>query len=274
MKSLILIFLLLVSSLGFAESYDSVNTLENKIEEDRFKSVKYVHIHGNNPDVDAAEDIIPTGGNYVGFPGGSGELFEVFSSDAADTSAGTGAQTVRVFYLDDDKNCFDSADNFLFFDIIMNGVTGVDSTISGRRVYRVVVLTTGSGGTNAGTITVRNKTTTANIFSVMQIGDGISKEAVFTVCKGYTAHLELGLLSMIDTGANRSIVVFTEKLDNGTTRLGEGFAVATDSSINIEKGHGIKWNEKEDIKLRVTSIINMDATVHGGFKVRLVKNPN
>jgi len=264
----------IIPKVSFAELYDSVNSIVNKIEEERFKgSVVYVHIHGKNPDVDAAEDLIPAGGNYVGFPGGSGELFEVFSSDAADASAGTGVQTIRVFYCDDDKVCFDSSGNFLSFDITMNGVTGVDSLVSGRRVWHVECLTTGSGTVNAGTITVRNKTTTANIFSVMQIGKCVSQEAVFTIPSGYKGYLEKLTASMTDTSANRAVLAFTEQLDNGTVKTDEELTVGTGFSNHPPRYGGFMFASKSDIKIRALEVTNANGVIHASYRVRLVKQP-
>ena len=74
----------------------------------------------------------------------------VASSSANDTSAGTGARTIRITYLDQ------AGAGPFTEDITLNGVSNVN-TVSSTICFieSIVVLTTGSGGSNAGTITLK-----------------------------------------------------------------------------------------------------------------------
>lgn len=75
---------------------------------------------------------------------------EVLSSSAADTSAGTGARSVRLTLLN-------SSFLEVTVDVTLNGTTPV--AVSGgtiyRRVNKIQLLSWGSGATNAGNLTVR-----------------------------------------------------------------------------------------------------------------------
>lgn len=145
---------------------------------------------GKNPDIDTGsipEDIWNGGGLYTGQPTGAAETMEIFSSSANDTAAGTGARTVRIFNLLDGTGAAVSD-----VDVTLNGTTPV--SLGAGTYYRggsrIKVLTTGSGGSNAGTITLRHTTTTSNIFAVMPVGLNQTSIAAYTVPLGKTLYID------------------------------------------------------------------------------------
>ncbi len=146
--------------------------------------------YGKNADIDTGstpEDVWGGGGIYTGHPTGSAEILELFSSDTNDTSAGTGARTIRVYNLLDGTGA-EATDQ----DVILNGTTAVDVHASNtyyRGGTRMKILTAGTGGENAGNITLRHKTTTANIFAVMPIGNNQTAIATYTVPLGKTLYI-------------------------------------------------------------------------------------
>ncbi len=77
----------------------------------------------------------------------------VASASANDTSAGTGARTVRITY-------FDGSMNGPYTETVtLNGTTPVNTTATDiRYVEKIEVLTVGSGGVNAGIITLYGST--------------------------------------------------------------------------------------------------------------------
>lgn len=143
---------------------------------------------GRNPAVTAPEDLWNGGGTYTGLPAGVvntvAETLQVFSSNAADTAAGTGARTVQIEGLG-------SNGLYLAETVTLNGVTPV---LTINRFYRAnvgTVQSAGSGGVNAGTITARHSTTTANIFMIMPIGTNRTVVGAYTIpanCTGYLLH--------------------------------------------------------------------------------------
>jgi hypothetical protein len=80
----------------------------------------------------------------------TGQQVQLISTSANDTSAGTGARTVKIYYLD---STFTPQTET----ITLNGTTAVNS-ISTNYAYfiKAVVLTSGTGGTAAGNITLQN----------------------------------------------------------------------------------------------------------------------
>ncbi len=135
-------------------------------------------LQGQNEDVDAGtEDVVEAGATYVGMPvipTQAGEALNVVSGSANDAAAGTGQRTIKV--------CGLSATGVYQEETItMNGTTPVITTSTWLRVFRIFGVTAGSGGTNAGAITVKHNVTTANIFGVMKAGLSQCFNAVFTV---------------------------------------------------------------------------------------------
>ncbi len=228
---------------------------------------------GENADVDAAEDIWGGGGDYTGFPTASAENFEVFSSSANDTLAGTGARTVRIFYFDDDYNAFDANGAFLYVDVNLNGTTGVDSGVSGMRVWRVKVTSSGSGQTNAGDITVRWITTTSNIFAIVQTGIGQTNQTNFTIPDGYTGYIKRYSSSMNDNTANEAeMAIKVRDFGSNTFRLIRPFVVTTTADISRNLYGGIQLEEKTDFVFRCTAITNANGIITVSYGLHLSKN--
>ena len=138
-------------------------------------------MQGVNEQVDAGtEDIWDGGGTYTGQPTGSAEAINIVSSSAADAAAGTGLRTLRVEGLD-------ASGAYVEETFTLNGTTPVVSSSTWTRVFRAFGLTAGTGGTNAGAITIKHNVTTANVFAVVQAGRAQAMIAAFTVPTGRTA---------------------------------------------------------------------------------------
>ncbi len=231
---------------------------------------------GRNTDVDTGtvpEDIWRGGGVYTGFPTTAAENFEVLSSSANDTSAGTGARTLRVYYYNDDYEMFDASGNFLYFDVTMNGTTGVDSGISGMRVWRAQVLTSGSSEANVGVITIRWITTTSVIFAAIPADVGQTEITNFTIPKDYKGYLKQYGATLFDTNANRATnVIRMRNLGSGTWRDTRTFSVSTTAPFNRDVYGAVEIAEKTDFIFRCVAVDNSNADINVDYSIRLVKN--
>lgn len=125
------------------------------------------------------EDLTPTGGSQT-FPA-STETWEILSTDANDTSAGTGARTVGVFSLDGDYVAQSET-------VSMNGTTPVTLTGSHFRTDTAIVLTAdpSASNTNIGNLIIR---VSGGGTERMRIPAGVGncKSLIFTVPAGKTA---------------------------------------------------------------------------------------
>ena len=214
-------------------------------------SYKQILKFGQNQSVgNSIETIWEEGGLYVYPP--SATTMTVSSSDANDTSAGTGARTIQIAGLDGSYNEVSEI-------ITMNGQTAVTTSNSYLRVNRALVLTAGSGGANAGIIYVGTGTVTsgvpANKYTTIN-GDGTNQslQAFWTVPAGYTAYI---YQTNISTGTSSNTPAVLKTL---LVVRPYGGVFNTKEIITISNGNHLqdytfplKITEKSDIEFRAES---------------------
>jgi hypothetical protein len=223
---------------------------------------------GRNADVDAPEDIWNGGGVYTGQPESyTPELIEVFSSDANDTSAGSVARTVRIFGL---KTATSTA--YESEDITLSGVTGVDSVSTWWRVNRVYVLTAGTGGANAGTITVRAKTTTANVFAVMPIGFNQTTIAAYTIPAGKSLILNHIRGAITKTGGSAASATLTLRVREvgGVYRAIRVFDLQAGAALDNPEYSSSLIPAGTDMKFRIDEVSTTNVVCDASFQYVLV----
>lgn len=113
----------------------------------------------------------------------SAKAVKVSCANVADTAAGTGARTVLLSGYDANYNKISEV-------ISLNGQTAVDAANQYLLVEEVEVLTTGSGGTNAGIIYVGTGVVTTGVPATQWLnivaGAGVSRTGFCIVPAGYT----------------------------------------------------------------------------------------
>lgn len=114
----------------------------------------------------------------------SAEQMNITSSDANDTSAGTGARTVFISGLDSNNDA-------LFEVITMNGISNVLSVNSYNIIHFMFILTAGSSEWNEGTVTCTAATAATEesrirVDPVTGNGLSISQTGIFRVPNGFS----------------------------------------------------------------------------------------
>jgi hypothetical protein len=238
----------------------------------RSSKLSVIHKFGMNPDIDLGggfEAIWNGGGPYTGFDATAAEVVEVFSSAAADASAGTGARTAKVFGLD--GNYVQQSET-----VTLNGVTPVNTVNSYLRLDTIQVITAGSGGSNAGTITVRQSITTANVFAVMPIGNNRTMIAAFTVPAGNRAYLTNWFTAWSSKKQGFSTVQFKSRPFNQVFEVREEAALVSDGTSYLLREYFIPksdFDEKTDIVIQADSSAP-DVAISAGFDLILEKIPS
>ena len=136
---------------------------------------------GYNTDIDSGsgEEVIASFGGPINIMT-SADTLDIFSSDANDTnSSGTGARSVRVTGIDENNEIQE-------VDYNLNGVTKVTTAEQWLGINRVVVLTSGSSGTNEGTITVEDTGGTVGTQAEIPIGASVTEQCIFHTPIDYT----------------------------------------------------------------------------------------
>jgi len=220
---------------------------------------------GENPLVATTTSIVSSSGTYQ-MPS-TAQTLEILSSDANDTSAGTGARTIRITGLD-------SSFLELEEDVLLNGTTPVAVSNSFIRVYRLSVLTAGdydidSIGSNRGTITLRNSgagVIWATITVLNGFGVGQSLTACYTVPAGKSLYLD-GLELSSSTNKTASIILAQRVNANDTIvpvsglRLFRSFT-QVDSTTSIDlKGLNVFPQYTDIVSFAYTSAGNAAVSV-------------
>ena len=148
-----------------------------QIESGRTLDTSHINKFGQNPAVGQTfEPITDLGTNYL--PDTAG-VVSIVSASGNDTDGGTGAQSLEVQGLDASYHQVTEV-------VIMNGTSPVTTTTSFLRVFRLSLVSAGSGDTNAGNITASVGGT-----DIARIGTGTGQTlmAVYTVPARKRAYL-------------------------------------------------------------------------------------
>lgn len=207
---------------------------------------------GRNPDVDTGpEDIWQNGGTYTGMPSTSPETVDVFSSNANDTSAGTGARTIRIEGLKTSSSTVYETE-----DLTMNGTSSVTSSNTWWRINRALVLTAGSGEQNAGDITIRHTTTTANVFALIGTGFNQTLIAAYTVPAERVMLIKRIAVSITRTNGSSgsAFITLRARETGGVFRVISSYDVQTGQFVDDRRSGGIKLPAGTDVKFVCESV--------------------
>lgn len=225
---------------------------------------------GRNQDVSSTgEDIWNGGGVYTGQPASyTPELVTVVSSSVDDAAAGTGARTVRIEGLKTSTSTVYETE-----DITLNGTTPVDSVDTWWRVNRAYVLTAGSGGANAGTLTCAAKVTTSNVFMVMPVGVNQTAIAAWTVPYGSQAIIKtIGFAGGRTTGTTIANAGLFTRTQGGVYRRRHTLTAGNGVSAVRQFVTGLLCAAGDDIKMRVTSASANSGDFLGYFEILNLKS--
>ena len=243
---------------------------EQDIAEGKRAGYSFVHEFGHNTVIDTAtvpEDVWAGGGVYTGFPTGAAELVTVASSNVNDTSAGSGARTVLISGLD-------ATGNFQSETVILAGTGLVDSANTYFRVSKLAVITSGSSNQafNAGILSVAHKTTTANIFVKVPIGQNESRVGAYTIPLGFTGYLKALTVHVNPKTSSNIEGVIWLRANGESPRLERPFA-ANENNMHVDKPYGgIKMLALTDFAIRITTASSNTTAVTAIFDLMLVKD--
>jgi hypothetical protein len=179
-----------------------------------------VIVFGYNPDVDTSEETIWPAGGLIPHPTVASVL-KISSSDANDTSAGTGAQTVYIEGVDGNFNVVSET-------VELNGQTAVNTTNLYLYVNSFYVATVGSGGANAGNINAGTGTVISGVpavlYDIIAIGYNQRTTGHYCVPAGFTGYMTEGSISAGQASGSTSVTTFLKQ--HGTDNILRVSAVA------------------------------------------------
>jgi len=143
------------------------------------KSTDYGMVkYGYNPDVDGAETIWTAGGAFPWASVAANAATTIESSSANDAAAGTGARTVYVEGLVQTTIRGITGGKVTTETVTLNGTTPVTLSNEYSFIYRMYVVTAGTGGVNAGNLIVKHG---ATVIAHILAGTNNTEMAVMTI---------------------------------------------------------------------------------------------
>jgi hypothetical protein len=203
-----------------------------------------VHKFGYNSAVGTTEEVIWTDGNGYSYLSAA-EVLKVSSDDANDDGdpAGTGARTVTIEGLD--SSWIEQSET-----ITLNGTTAVATSNSYLRVFRAYVVASGSGGVNAGLISINDNADTVTLAEIVA-GRGQTQMALWTVPAGHT--LFVTNFRAAENNTKKVRVRFYARdnaLSNPSWRIQAPELVVNSSSESERFPIPLRFTEKSDIEIR------------------------
>lgn len=219
------------------------------------KGYTRVAAFGFNPDIDTSsvpEDVWTGGGLYPWMSASTN--LEIVSTNLNDSATGTGARTILVSGLDANYVAVTQA-------ITLNGTTAVALVTPLFRVNSMLILSSGTGKTNAGQINLRD-VTGGTIRSIIGAGLGITQQAPYTVPAGFTLQIVSIYSAITGTGTTRSADLSTFfQSNNGFYRLPITLNTSDGKPYRHDSIPGIIVPEKNDFSMRCTAVTNDNSSV-------------
>lgn len=137
----------------------------------------------------------------------------------------------------------------------------------------MIVLTAGSGGENAGTITCRHTTTTANVFAVMPEGFCQTMIAATTVPSGNRMLVKRIRVSIAraNGSAGSSTITLRVREPGGVFRAVRAFEVTTASATEFTQVAGDVIPAGSDVKFRVESVSDNSTVCEAAIEYILIR---
>lgn len=250
----------------FAESSQALTaraiTEERLISEGLFHGRSIVTKFGRNPDIDTAtapEDLWNGGGVYTGFPTGAAEEFEVLSDSANDTGQLTFNYLASA-----------TATEYQQATVTLNGTTPVATGVTGIRCHTASYNNANASTFNEGTITVRHRVTTANVFIRMPVGRSQSNNAGYTIPFGSRGFIKRFFVREISNVTGYVEGALWARESGKSPRLRRPFSVGTGGVFEENVYGGLVLPALTDIHIRVLTASNNNMAVTGGFDIIVV----
>lgn len=239
---------------------------ELEIAAGRYQGTELVNKFGRTPSLSQGSnihDIITSAGEYTGFPVTAAEEFQVLSDSASDTG------TLTFSYL-----ASSSSTAYASYSVALNGVTPVNTGITGIRAHTMRYDTGADTNFNVGTITLRWRTTTTVVFVTILPGRSQSNFAVYTIPAGQTGFIQQ-ITGAIRGGLSTAAVdgSLWVRTSGDSPRLRRPYTIGVSSPLKDEIYGGLSMPAGADIKLRISTVTANNTEVVAGFDIVLIENP-
>jgi len=225
-----------------------------------------VHKFGRNPSIGGAPETIWGGGGVYTYLSSFAVVY-CYSSSNDDGAAEIGARTVTIQGLDANYSAVE--------DTIVVG--GAPSTVQFLRVFRAFVVTSGSAGTNVGTLSISDAASSGTVLTTIDTlgsgtvyGTGQSFSGFYTIPAGKTGYMTQWNVGVGAYNDQCTAWLTIRPVDNGS-------AFRTLDVLCVPGGHftrnydiPLKLLEKTDIEVR--ALCSTGSEISSTFDIILVDN--
>ena len=229
-----------------------------------------IHKFGRNPQIDTTtdpEDIWDGGGIWVA---PTQARIHQLTSTSAEDGAGTqtGALTLRILALDSKYNRIQE-------DLILNGQSNVPMVRAYTMIYRMLILTAGSTGSNVGVITATaddDGSVTAQINTTNNL-TGMAIYQIPSNVKGYMTNFYGSLADSGGSGANVDMQLLVQPF-NGVFQVKQfhGLVAAGAAHFNHLFPVPFPLSALATVKMQAKTTSASSAVVSAGFDIILVED--
>ena len=224
----------------------------------------YIEKFGANRDVDTGttpESAWNVGGLYPWSSLAEPQALEAVSDDVNDTAAGTGARTLMVNGLDADYMPKTQT-------VSLNGTTAVALSGTWKRVFRARVMTAGTGGTNAGNVSVQ-LSGGGQVVANCEPGLAQTTLGIYTVDAVSTGYMVSFEASTVRSGAQvASVGVFVRENEDSVFQLKREYGTPASRDFKIP----ILLPAMSDVDIRVLDVTANNTQVVVEFDVVMLSN--
>jgi hypothetical protein len=195
---------------------------------------------------DTPEDIWGDVSTFTGFNATSAQTVSLVSTSVLDTSAGTGARSVRLYGLNQNYELIEET-------VTLNGTTPVISTSQFIRIYFMEIILVGSTSSNQGDIRA-TQTTSSILLQIMRATGNRSRAACYTIpaaTTGYVVGFDAAL--SLSTAVAGRVAVWT-KPQGGYGSASYLTSITNTVPATVRFPVYIKLPPKTDVSLRMFSI--------------------
>lgn len=219
---------------------------------------------GKDSDIDTADvpvDLWGSSSVYTGFPTGAAEVVTAVSDSASDTG------TLTISYL-----ASATSTAYQTATITLNGLTPVDFAVSAIRVHTAFYNPGTATGFNVGSITIRHKVTTTNVFQIIVPNTNQSYSTGYTVPYNSNAYLYEVFAGIQDGALGTIEAALWVRLNGVSPRLRRSFVASQGSVFSTNLNGSFSLPALTDLIIRITSCSANNTIVVGGYNILIVQN--
>jgi hypothetical protein len=223
-----------------------------------------VNKFGRNVAVGTSEEDVWIGGALLNWQAAAAThtILSTSTDDVGGATPGSGARTVQIFGLD--ANGADQNET-----VTLDGQTGKDTASTYLRINRMVVLTAGSGLTNAGAITAEEDGG-GTVYAQIAAADGQTLQAGYTIPAGKVGYMTNLVFSTGQSAKTSTFRVLSR--DSGGVWVVKYTLDVTESTASVAFDGELNFGALCDVRIAATAAAGQSNACSAAFSLFLSRD--